>query len=430
MTHEKFVNDSKYTRKDSDLMRFTANTFWHNWKPVFIGYVGRIPGRYGMPLSYVVREDTAPTLLQEGHNMSIIKEYELCARVGPDGIGYETDNAEVFRILETVIVGNLDAETLARNVTRNDGRGLFDALKEKYEGFGAYQGNIKEAETLLTSIFYTMEKPPNFTWDKYEGLVKEAHAIVERHYKRPTPNEQKLQYFVEHTRKSEVLKLQHNMVVNALAKEPLMLLYDDVMHASKQLVLASNPNTSGLLRRASGNDRRTLREATRGKSKAPYSKKSKLAPPAKAWQNKSRNKHLPERQITLSDGRIVDYHPSYHFPYDVLQAMKPEDKTRMTSQRAAYKKNRKNGQDGSTRQMQQAQLQIQQLQGQVQSLLPPPPMGVIPPPSIQHATDTTQISQVTTGTAGASIMGGRNSRTEERGNGQRFRFDPWTGQRL
>jgi hypothetical protein len=103
--------------------------------------------------------------------------------------------------------------------------------------------------------------------------------------------------------------------------------------------------------------------------------------------------------ITLSDGQEIEYHPSFHFPPNIFNKMKPQDREKMTRERKEYN------------QIQDQSRQIQELQQQlsvVQSIAQPPQdpqMGQAPTDiSVGQAS---HISQMTSGTnARGSMFGG------------------------
>ena len=58
-THEKFIADSKALSEAAKPDKFKETTKWEDWKPTFINYLRSIPGRDGIPLKYICRENDA-----------------------------------------------------------------------------------------------------------------------------------------------------------------------------------------------------------------------------------------------------------------------------------------------------------------------------------------------------------------------------------
>ena len=130
-------------------------------------------------------------------------------------------------------------------------------------------------------------------------------------------------------------------------------------------------------------------------------------------------------QITLTDGSVIDYHPSFKFSEDVFRKFKPEDKVKLFDDRAKYKRQRMmkavgivpyDSQNNNSGQ-QQPQYQpyfsypqpnahyINQLgsSSQPPPLPPPPAPTLIPPPPSSLS-----------GSANSSLMGGRNLQIGDR----------------
>ena len=112
--------------------------------------------------------------------------------------------------------------------------------------------------------------------------------------------------------------------------------------------------------------------------------------------------------ITLTDGKVIEAHPSFNFTPDQWGKMQPQDKDNLRNQREEYKRSRQGGQQQPTpREIQYVQVvpaQVQQDQasiGQVSQLS----IGQVTqiPPSISNL--------------GGTIMGGRNEQQENRGRG-------------
>jgi len=56
-THEKFVADAKTLAEAAKPEKFKESTKWEDWKPTFLNYIRAMPGRDGIPLKYICREN-------------------------------------------------------------------------------------------------------------------------------------------------------------------------------------------------------------------------------------------------------------------------------------------------------------------------------------------------------------------------------------
>ena len=111
--------------------------------------------------------------------------------------------------------------------------------------------------------------------------------------------------------------------------------------------------------------------------------------------------------ITLTDGKVIEYHPSFNFPSQVFAKIKPADKERLKRERASYKKSK------------HQQRQIQELQQQLRDTKPiikehDNATDKVPSNVSDHATHVSQLTQQST----SMMMGGRNEQARLRGNRQ------------
>ena len=90
--------------------------------------------------------------------------------------------------------------------------------------------------------------------------------------------------------------------------------------------------------------------------------------------------------VTLTDGRVVESHPSFNFPPDVWAKLPEDEYQRLMELRRVYKQSR-----------QASQASVQH-----------------PPVSVPANKSATQVSEVTTITGVGTIMGGRNEQAMRR----------------
>ena len=60
--HQLFVSKSDTISKAAKPVRLTKQVKWEYWAPTFINYVREIPGRDGVTLKYIIRENDLPDL--------------------------------------------------------------------------------------------------------------------------------------------------------------------------------------------------------------------------------------------------------------------------------------------------------------------------------------------------------------------------------
>ena len=116
-THDQFVRNYTSVASAAIPKDFNKDVKWDDWAPTFINYLNAIPGRDGIPLSYIVRDDDNPAYTP---NTNFLDDYVLAAPLmGP---AYELDARKVHAFLQTRIMGNDEAEaTIKPHEAANDG---------------------------------------------------------------------------------------------------------------------------------------------------------------------------------------------------------------------------------------------------------------------------------------------------------------------
>ena len=127
-THELYViNATSNAAKPKD---FTNDLKWADLAPSFENYLRAIPGRTGVPLSYIIRENDAPNPTP---NMDFLQDYIMNAPLS--GVDYLVDRRAVHTKLVALISENPETEALIKlNEKDADGRTDWQALKLHHEG--------------------------------------------------------------------------------------------------------------------------------------------------------------------------------------------------------------------------------------------------------------------------------------------------------
>ena len=90
-THQRFIDDSKTLAEAAKPGKFKDSTKWEDWKPTFMNYLRSIPGRDGIPLKYICRENDAPDPLAVHDDF--LDDYVVNAPL--DGDSYAIDSVQV-----------------------------------------------------------------------------------------------------------------------------------------------------------------------------------------------------------------------------------------------------------------------------------------------------------------------------------------------
>ena len=142
-THEKFIADSKTLAEAAKPGKFRETMKWEDWKPTFTNYLRSIPGRDGIPLKYICRENDAADPFAA--NDDFLDDYVANAPLMGDS--YAIDTVQVHTFLLNFVSGNDAAEAKIQALQRpNDGREAFKHLTEHYEGVGIHAIDIREAD--------------------------------------------------------------------------------------------------------------------------------------------------------------------------------------------------------------------------------------------------------------------------------------------
>ena len=138
-THEKYKTDSRTLAEAAKPEKFKeASTKWEDWKPTFLNYLRSIPGRDGVPLKYICRDNDEPVLET---NDDFLDDYVAMASLSGDS--FAIDTVQVHTFLVNFVAGNDTAEAKIQGLRRpNDGREAFKRLVEHYEGVGIHATDI------------------------------------------------------------------------------------------------------------------------------------------------------------------------------------------------------------------------------------------------------------------------------------------------
>ena len=152
------VAKSDTISKDSSPGRLQTEKDWEKWSKKFKNYLSTIPGVFGIPLSYVIREndDAAP----EGHDNFMMKCVACASLEGPK---FEADARQVHQIIMACVEGENSEEWVKKTKKKQDGRQDFKSLHAHYEGAGRASRRIAHAEQIKENTFYKSERAMPFS---------------------------------------------------------------------------------------------------------------------------------------------------------------------------------------------------------------------------------------------------------------------------
>ena len=242
-THQNFIDKSKTLSDIAKPEKLKADTKWSDWYPSFVNFLRAIPGARGVPLSYVIREEEQPALIEDP-NISFLENYILMTEL--NGPTYETDKLEVHIYITSFVSGNPIAEAkIVAHGEVNCGRSDWFALANHFQGVGVHAFEITRAESVLNNLFYSGEKQPHMWWAEFEKELSRAFAIYQRVEGRAVhSNVMKLRILM-HKVKADFLQQPKAALNVELARVPLTLTYENALATFRNAVNQKHPPTVG-----------------------------------------------------------------------------------------------------------------------------------------------------------------------------------------
>ena len=372
-THKMYIDKSDTIASAAKPVKFTADVKWEDWSPSFINYVRAIPGRDGVPLKYVIRNNNNPDPTPQA---DFLDEYVNNAPL--DGQSFTSDAAEVHTFIINFTVGNTEAESVIKiHENARNGRLDWQALKRHYEGQGIYAIDIQQAERDLETLYYAGEKKPTMWWLEFERRLNLAFNTYVKHEGRTVHSDQHKLRILLRKVTPDWLSSVKAMISVELTRDPVTYTYEQALLAFKTEVSKKYPPNH-----PTSNPRR-IKEL--GKRKPEYG----------GGQNVKKTRQ-DSKIITLKNGKRIEYHPSFNFPPKVYNQFKKEQKDMLTKDRKEYK-----NKQSSERTIKELMQKVVDLESRV-------------PEQIVEDGARTTVSQITQGT----IMGGRNAQIQKKGKGQ------------
>ena len=404
-SHENFVKKSSTISSTANPCQFTPSTKWDDWYPTFINFLRTIPGRDRIPLDYVCRSNDAPNRTPQ---TDILDEYALQAPL--NGEAFKTDASEVHTYLTKFIAGNSTAEAkIQANLAQKNGRLDYFALRDHYEGIGINAVDILKADHTLESLFYSGEKKPHMWWDKFESELTSAFTTYDKKEGRAVySNEMKLRALLKKINADFLQQAKSSIQVD-MTRIPMTMTYE--------IALANFRNSVNSKFSVAGNTPHKTRRAiqqVRGRGRPVRGKRYEQRAPRGRGANRGAftQKRTDKSFITLTDGTVIEYHPSFKFADDVFKKFKPEDKQKLYDDRAQYKRARAVKALAPYHHATYANMYPNQRN--LPPLPPPLPPSPTLPPSLPPPNTSISSNSTSPSSSYASIMGGRNSQAGHR----------------
>lgn len=415
-TQQRFIENKKLMADAAKPKEFTAETKWSEWEPTLVGYLRALPGRDGVPLSYIIRrnDDPDPT-----PRTDFLDEY--VANAPFDGEAYNVDNVEVATLIKSFLVGNTEAETKIQTLDDpTNGRAVYQTLHETYAGQGIFAIDLAEAESYIENLYYNGEKRPYMWWARFEQKLKWAYAVIDREEGQGRPvysDARKIKKLLEKRIKADFLAETKATLMVQLAQVPMRLTFIQTLAALRASVQAVHPEAFSNEAHTRTVTRRQINAVTRAPGRGRgFGGRGRGGRGRGRGGGRGYHNHDPKRTrsdseiVTLNNGKRIEYHPSFRFPNDVISQFPAGLYDRMKSERQAYKKRRVE----TNASVQETRSQAQDIAAAIISEISSRGgnNNATTPPQQVNTDNQTQVSQVTTGQGGATMFGGRNSRVQ------------------
>ncbi len=345
-SHKLFVEKSKTLSEIAKPATFTSKTKWEDWEPSFVNFLRSIPGRNGIPLNYVIRENDAPLNIP---NVDFLTHYANMAPLHGDA--FDTDSTEVHTYLVNFISGNnetAEAKILPHAATRN-GRLEFKALQDHYAGVGVNSKDILQADKILKDLFYGGEKKPHMWWDEFEKQLCKAFVTYDRRENREVYSDSmKLRIlcskinadFLQHTKAS---------ISIALTETPITMTFAQALAAFRNAV-----NSKHAPEMSSSNRARRINEVSRGgrghAGRGGRYNRNNRGGRGRFNRSSNYNKRQKDdvRYVTGVNGQTIEVHPSFKFTSDTWNNLPEAERNRIVQERANFKRSRQSSEQRST----------------------------------------------------------------------------------
>ena len=351
-THKAFVDKSKTISDTATPAQFTSSVKWVDWVPTFINFLRSIPGRNGVPLSYVCRPDNV--IIQPNY-ADFLDEYIDKAPL--HGSAFMSDTIEVHIYLNKFVSDNDVAESKLQALTTfNNGRRDFLALRDHYEGIGVNALDVTKADRLLDTLFYSGEKRPHMWWDEFERLLNEAFSIYNKREGRQVHSEHMKLRILCRKVQADFLQNAKAAIQLDLARVPMTLTYDAALASFRNQVnlkfppemsAANNRNRTRRIQQTSirGEGRSSSRGGGRngrngGRSSGRFQGRGRST---HRHVNQSRRRNRSDaRMVRCLNGSNMEIHPAYKFSDDEWNLLPESERNRIIEERQSYKRSRLN----------------------------------------------------------------------------------------
>ena len=339
-----FKDKSKTLMDATAPEKLTDKTRWTDWYPSFVNYLRNIPGRMGVPLSYVIRPNDV--VLKDVYDDHLDEYVDKAALEGPT---FVSDAHEVHTYIVKFIAGNDTAESkLLPHNEMNNGRRDYEALREHYEGVGINAIDIVRADRTIKSLTYTGEKKPSMYWDKFEKELNYAFNTYDKREGRVVYSDNMKMRLLLEKINVDFLSQTKTSIETELEKAQCGLNYDSALKLFRNKVNAKRPDSSN----NANHRRRGINAANSRHQRGGRNNRGGRGGRGggRGYTNRNaKRKFNDARMIVCTDGTHMEVHPAYSFSNKQWNLIPESEKQRLCNERNEYNNSRSKTNTSDTR---------------------------------------------------------------------------------
>lgn len=147
---------------------------WVQWELSLHNYLMNVKGVSGIPLAYVIRKE-----ILDVDDYVFENEVERLIHEAPhEGPAFAADNQQVYRIIQSKLVGTENYEWISKYETSQDGRSTMNTLRTHYDGPGEVKRRIARAEAQIEALYYKSEQALSF--ERFITKLNGAFQVLEQ----------------------------------------------------------------------------------------------------------------------------------------------------------------------------------------------------------------------------------------------------------
>ena len=140
--------------RDASPGKLKSEKDWNVWIAGLRNMLLIIPGVFGVPLVYVIREDEDPD--EDEEYVTFVEE--CIAKFPLEGAYFEADARQVHQLVTSLTQGEMSEEWIKKTRRHRNGRADVLALIDHYSGEGNTKRQIADAEKLRDTLHYKTER--------------------------------------------------------------------------------------------------------------------------------------------------------------------------------------------------------------------------------------------------------------------------------